>query len=63
MSKVATPDPSSESVRLTSDKRYVARMRGGEVGDQTCSIDWVDGLWLLDRRLLSTETIFIIADP
>ena len=33
------------------------------MGHQTGSRDWVNGLWLLDRRLLSTETSFIITNP
>ena len=35
------------------------RVRGGNLGHQMGSRVWMEGLWQLDRRLLSTETIFI----
>ena len=39
------------------------RVRGGNLGHQVGSRVWVEGLWQLDRRLLSTETICITTYP
>ena len=55
-------DPGVSVTDLATNNTF-ARVRGGNLGHQVRSRVWVEGLWQLDRRLLSTETIFLTTYP